>query len=187
MFLFSWFGRSNLGRMTHQTLDSQFFHEVQKPLHRSGGFDAHTNRSRKAAIELSRFRVLFTTSPVLVSSIANVCWRASKSHPIIFTSASFGPSSVRVNTEQFTRAVTRPASLRHQSGVVIGRGGMHRPFQSEGRTAPPRTETPRTYLSLLPLDEEASRCYRFLRCALVALRSVVHAPCLMAAAVQSHN
>ena len=29
---------------------------------------------------------------------------------------------------------------------------------------------PRTYLSLLPLDEEASRCYRFLGCALVALR-----------------
>jgi len=29
-------------------------------------------------------------------------------------SASFGPSTVRVNTEQFTRAVARPASLWHQ-------------------------------------------------------------------------
>jgi hypothetical protein len=36
---------------------------------------------------------------VSLSSIANVCWRACKSHPIIRISASFGPSSVRVNAE----------------------------------------------------------------------------------------
>ena len=40
-----------------------------------------------------------TISPVVVSSIANACWRACKSHPIIRISASFGPSTVRVNTE----------------------------------------------------------------------------------------
>src|SRR2546428_2671488 len=40
-----------------------------------------------------------TISPVVVSSIANTCWRACKSHPIIRISASFGPSTVRVNTE----------------------------------------------------------------------------------------
>src|ERR1700686_4007756 len=59
-----------------------------------------------------------TISPVVVSSIANACWRACKSHPIIRISASFGPSSVRVNTAQFTRAVARPASLRHQSDFL---------------------------------------------------------------------
>src|SRR5580704_8889951 len=57
---------------------------------------------------------MLSTSPVVVSNIANVCWRACKSHPIILISASFGPSTVRVNTEQFTRAVARPASLWHQ-------------------------------------------------------------------------
>src|SRR5207245_11172377 len=31
-------------------------------------------------------------------SIANVCWRACKSHPIFLSSASFGPSAVRVIT-----------------------------------------------------------------------------------------
>ena len=51
------------------------------------------------------------TAPVVVPSIANVCWRACKSHPIILISASFGPSTVRVITEQFTRAVARPTSL----------------------------------------------------------------------------
>jgi hypothetical protein len=35
----------------------------------------------------------------VVSSIAIVCWRACKSHPIIRISASFGPSTVRVNAE----------------------------------------------------------------------------------------
>ncbi len=44
-------------------------------------------------------RVSFTTSPVAVSSIANVCWRACKSHPIIRISASFDPSTVGVNTD----------------------------------------------------------------------------------------
>src|SRR6266566_2002606 len=65
---------------------------------------------------------MLTTSPVVVSNIANTCWRASKSHPIILISASFGPSTVRANTEQFTRAVARPASLWHQRNPT----GMHR-------------------------------------------------------------
>jgi hypothetical protein len=34
-------------------------------------------------------------------------------------SASFGPSSVRANTEQFTRAVARPALLWHQQGKWV--------------------------------------------------------------------
>ena len=52
------------------------------------------------------------TAPVVVPSIANVCWRACKSHPIILISASFGPSTVRVNTETVY-------SGRREAGVVI--------------------------------------------------------------------
>src|SRR6266446_3506827 len=55
---------------------------------------------------------MVTTSPVVVSSIANVCWRACKSHPIILISASFGPSTVRVNTETVY-------SDRREAGVVM--------------------------------------------------------------------
>jgi hypothetical protein len=51
-------------------------------------------------------------SPVVVSSIANTCWRACKSHPIIRISASFGPSTVRVNTETVY-------SDRREAGVVM--------------------------------------------------------------------
>jgi hypothetical protein len=38
--------------MTHQAFDSQFFHEVQKPLHRSRGLDAHTHRAWQFGIKL---------------------------------------------------------------------------------------------------------------------------------------
>src|SRR6266481_2822644 len=74
---------------------------------------------------------MLTTSPVSVSSIATACWRACKSHPIILISASFGPSSVRANTEQFTRAVARPASLWHQSykWVLVRTLPVTRPYR----------------------------------------------------------
>jgi len=45
-------------------------------------------------------------------------WTRSNGYRI---SASFGPSSVGLNTEQSTRAVARPASLSHQSGVEVER------------------------------------------------------------------
>jgi hypothetical protein len=87
-------------------------------------FGSTANRLRKVETKLSHiapscFRVVFTTSPVVVSSIANVCWRAYKSHFMIFTSAPVGPSPVWVNTEQSTRVVTRPATVRHQSGIDL--------------------------------------------------------------------
>src|SRR5437879_6306458 len=99
MFLLPGLGCPNFCRMTDQAFDSQLFHEVHKPLHRSRGFDAHSHRAWKRGIKLphvvpSCFRVMLTTSPVSVSSIATACWRACKSHPIILISASFGPSTV---------------------------------------------------------------------------------------------
>src|SRR5258708_38381713 len=60
---------------------------------------------------------MLTTSPVVVSNIANTCWRACKSHPIILISASFGPSSVRVNTETVY-------SGRREAGVVMASTGL---------------------------------------------------------------
>jgi hypothetical protein len=52
------------------------------------------------------------------------------SHPIILISASFGPRPVRVNTEQFTRAVARPrrypinqaATRSYFSSMHVARG-----------------------------------------------------------------
>jgi hypothetical protein len=43
MFLLPWLGRPNLRRMADLAFDSQFFHPVQKPLHRSGRFDPHAH------------------------------------------------------------------------------------------------------------------------------------------------
>src|SRR6202453_2069692 len=52
MLLSAGFGRSNRRRMTNLAVDSQFFHQVQKPLHRSGCFDTYTHRTWKRGIKL---------------------------------------------------------------------------------------------------------------------------------------
>src|SRR6516165_12969 len=73
--------------MTDSAFDSQLLHEVQKPMHRSGGFDAYQHGARKLRIARTSLpschSIRFTSSPVSVSNIANACWRACKSHPII--------------------------------------------------------------------------------------------------------
>src|SRR5271169_6086088 len=38
--------------MTNQAFDSELLHQVQKPLHRSRGFDAHTHRAWKRGVKL---------------------------------------------------------------------------------------------------------------------------------------
>jgi hypothetical protein len=45
VLLLSRFGRADLGRMTHLAVDPQLLHQLQEPLHRTGGFDPHTSRS----------------------------------------------------------------------------------------------------------------------------------------------
>jgi hypothetical protein len=52
MFLFAGFRRANLGWMADPAFNPQFVHQVQKPMHRSGGFDAHQHRARKLRIKL---------------------------------------------------------------------------------------------------------------------------------------
>jgi len=71
MFLLPWLGCPNLCRMTNLAFDSQLFQEIHKPLHRSRGFDPHAHRAWQFGIKLSQpscFRIIFTTSPVMVSN-----------------------------------------------------------------------------------------------------------------------
>ncbi len=53
VLLLPWFGRADLRRMTHLAVDSQFLHQIQKPPHRTGGFDPHADRRGKRRAELS--------------------------------------------------------------------------------------------------------------------------------------
>jgi hypothetical protein len=52
MFLLPWFRRSNRRGMADLAFDSQLLHQVQKPMHRSGGFDTYKHRARKLGIKL---------------------------------------------------------------------------------------------------------------------------------------
>src|SRR5580700_9381887 len=124
MFLFSWFGCSNLCWMTHQTFDPEFFHEVQKPLHRSGGFDPYTHRSWKVRIKLSHDVLFVLQSRFLYLSCYGVQHRQCLLATVQIASYNshlglLRSELCRVNTEQSTRAVARPASLRHHSGLQV--------------------------------------------------------------------
>src|ERR1700678_3108125 len=52
MLLSAGLGGSNRRRMTNLTVDPQFFHQVQKPFHRSGCFDAYSYRTGQPGIKL---------------------------------------------------------------------------------------------------------------------------------------
>src|SRR5215472_9903055 len=121
MFLFSWFGRSYLCRMPHQAFDCEFFHEVHEPLHRSGGFDPHAHGAWKVAIKLSHDVLFVLQSRFLYLSRAGVQHRQRLLASVQITSYNSHLGLLRselcgVNTEQSTRAVVRPTSLRHQPG-----------------------------------------------------------------------
>src|SRR6202050_3863144 len=53
MFLSAGFGRSNRRRMADLTVDSEFFHQVQEPLHRPGRLNSHARRTGKRGIKLT--------------------------------------------------------------------------------------------------------------------------------------
>src|SRR5271156_954512 len=52
MFLSAGFGCSNRRRMTDLTVDSEFFHQIHKPLHRPSRFDPYAHRTWKRGIKL---------------------------------------------------------------------------------------------------------------------------------------
>src|SRR6202451_720640 len=120
MLLFSWFGCSNLCRMTHQAFDSKLFHEVHKPLHGSRCFDSHTNRFCEVRVKLSHVVAFVLESPVHYLAGVGVQHRQRLLASVQITSYNLHLGLLRselcrVNTAQSTRAVARPASLRHQS------------------------------------------------------------------------
>jgi len=53
MLLFSRFLGSDLGRMSYPILHPQLFQQFQKPLHRSGGFDADHHWTFQGRIKLT--------------------------------------------------------------------------------------------------------------------------------------
>jgi hypothetical protein len=115
MFLLPWLGC----RMTNLAFDSQLVHEIHKPLHRSRGFDLHAHRAWQFGINLSHVVAFVLQNHIHYLSRCGVQHRQGFLASVQITSynshsASFGPSTDRVNTEQFTRAVARPTSLWHQ-------------------------------------------------------------------------
>jgi hypothetical protein len=64
MFLSAGFGRSNRRWMNYLTVDSQLFHQLHKPLHRSGRFDAYTHRTGKRGIKLPHVVAFVCESPI---------------------------------------------------------------------------------------------------------------------------
>src|ERR1700681_4075706 len=123
MFLLPWLGRSNLCRMTDQAFDSELFHEIHKPLHGSSGFDSYTHRPWKRGIKLPHVVAFVRQSPLHDFSRGGVQHRQRllATMQIASYNSHLGllrSELCRVNTEQSTRAVARPASLRHQSAVA---------------------------------------------------------------------
>src|SRR5215469_2999184 len=104
MFLLARFCCSNLGGIPNLTFDSQFFQQIEKPLHGSNRFDAHQHRARKLGIKLPHFIAFVQQSTIHHFSaygvehgqrlLASVQITSYNSH-----SASFDPSAVRVNNE----------------------------------------------------------------------------------------
>src|SRR6516164_5225614 len=104
MFLLAGFCCTNLGSIPNLAFDSQFFQQVQKPMHGSDGFDPHQHRVRKLSIKLPHLvafvhqRSIHKFSGLSVEHrqrlLASMQITSYNSH-----SASFDPSAVRVNIE----------------------------------------------------------------------------------------
>src|ERR1700736_227062 len=122
MFLLPRLGSPNLCRMTNPAFDSQLFHEIHKPLHRSRCFNAHTHRVWKLRIKLPHVVVFVRQSHLHYLSRCGVQHRQCFLASVQITSYNshlglLRSEHCRVNTAQFTRAVARPASLWHQSDI----------------------------------------------------------------------
>src|ERR1700758_4406831 len=106
--------------MTDPAFDSQFFQEIYEPLHRSGGFDTHAHRAWKRGIKLPHVVAFVLESHLHYLSRCGVQHRQRLLASVQITSYNshlglLRSEHCRVNTEQSTRAVARPAPLWHQS------------------------------------------------------------------------
>ncbi len=52
VLLLACLGLADFLGMTHAAFDPQLFHQLQKPVHRSGGFDPHQNLAAECGIKL---------------------------------------------------------------------------------------------------------------------------------------
>src|SRR2546422_10703613 len=118
MFLLPGLGCPNFCRMADQAFDSQLFHEVHKPLHRSRGFDTHSHRAWKRGIKLSHVVAFALESHFHYLSrfrvqhrqrlLASVQITSYNSHLGLLRSALY-----RVNTEQLiTERMIRRGTFR---------------------------------------------------------------------------
>src|ERR1700729_519600 len=106
--------------MTDLTGDSEFFHQVQKPLHRPSRFDPHTHRPWKRGIKLPHAVAFVREGPIHYFPCSGVQHRQRLLASVQITSYNLHLGLLRselcrVNTAQSTRSVPRLASLRHQS------------------------------------------------------------------------
>jgi hypothetical protein len=107
MFLLPGLGCPNPFRMADQTFDSQFFQEIVASIPtRTGPGNKTPARCGLCAAESfpQPLPLWGPASPLSADQRVN--------HIYNRISASFGPSTVRVYTEQFTRAVARPGVVR---------------------------------------------------------------------------
>src|SRR5271154_4622897 len=122
MFLLPWLGGPNLCRVTDPAFDFPLFQEIYEPLHRSRGFDTHSHRAWKRGIKLPHVVAFVLESHLPYLSRCGVQHRQRLLASVQITSYNshlglLRSEHCRANTEQSTRAVARPASLRHHSGV----------------------------------------------------------------------
>src|ERR1700736_5166496 len=116
MFLLPRLGSPNLCRMTNPAFDSQLFHEIHKPPHRSSGFDTHSHRAGKRGVKLPHVVAFVLESHFHYLSRCGVQHRQRLLASLQITSYNshlglLRSEHCRVNTAQFTRAVARPASV----------------------------------------------------------------------------
>ena len=57
VLLLAWLGRTDHRWMTHSAFNLQLLHELQKPLHRSGGFDPYQDRTWQRGIDSAPSRL----------------------------------------------------------------------------------------------------------------------------------
>src|SRR3984957_17458927 len=124
IFLLPRRGCANLCWMTDPAFDSQLFQEIYEPLHRSGGFDTHAHWAWKRGIKLPHVVAFVLESHLPYLSRCGVQHRQRLLASVQTTSYNshlglLRSEHCRVNTEQLTRAVARPASLWHQSETEL--------------------------------------------------------------------
>ena len=99
MFLLARFCGPDLCCVPDRTFDSQFLQQIEKPLHRSDGFDAHQHRARKLCVKLPHLVAFVQQRAIHDFSGCSIEYRQRLLASVQITSynshsASFVPSAV---------------------------------------------------------------------------------------------